>query len=189
MPGDNNSQVNKTEKIVLGGGCFWCVEAVFKQFIGIISVVPGYAGGKKANPTYEEVSRGTSGHAEVIEVVYDPSVISCKTILTIFFASHDPTTLNRQGNDVGEHYRSVIFYTTPEQRLIADGFIYDVNNSGVVGDPIVTTVEPLVAFYKAEAYHHDYYARNRNQGYCQVVISPKLDKIKREFAELIMHDK
>ncbi len=181
--------MNKTKKIVLGGGCFWCVEAVFKQFVGIISVVPGYAGGKKANPTYEEVSRGTSGHVEVIQVIYDPMVISCKTILTIFFASHDPTTVNRQGNDVGTEYRSIIFYTTLEQRLIAEEVIHDLNESSRLGDPIVTTVEPLVAFYKAEEYHHDYYARNKDQGYCQLVINPKLDKIQREFAELIKRDK
>jgi methionine-S-sulfoxide reductase len=173
------------ETIVLGGGCFWCTEAVFQMLKGIISIMPGYAGGTTKNPTYEQVCSGTTGHAESVQVEYDADIISLESILTVFFGSHDPTQLNRQGNDVGTQYRSVIFYTTPEQKLLCDKFIADINNSNEMGNPVVTAVEPLDVFYPAEDYHKDYYKNNPNQGYCQVVINPKLDKVKHKFANLL----
>jgi len=176
---------NSSEIAVFGGGCFWCTEAVFKILKGVHEVLPGYTGGSKENPTYEEVSSGRTGHAEVIHIEYDPSQVSYETLLTIFFASHDPTTLNRQGADVGTQYRSVIFYTTEAQREAARQFIEKVNASSEHGDPVVTEIEPLKKFYEAEEYHRDYYARNKNAGYCQIVINPKLEKIQKEFADLL----
>lgn len=152
---------------------------------GVKSVTPGYAGGKVANPSYEAVCGGGTGHAEVVKVEYDPALISYETLLTVFFVSHDPTTLNRQGADVGTQYRSTVLFTTPEQKMQAEKFIADLNASSEMGQPIVTTVEPLDTFYEAENYHKDYYARNSNQGYCQAVINPKLKKVKEKFAELI----
>jgi peptide-methionine (S)-S-oxide reductase len=173
------------ETAVFGGGCFWCTEAVFKMLAGVESVEPGYAGGRTENPTYEEVSSGRTGHVEVVQVVYDSAQVSYRTLLTIFFASHDPTTENRQGNDVGPQYRSAVFYTTPAQRAEAESFIHELNDSSADGEPIVTSVEPLEKFYQAEDYHRDYYARNTSAGYCQVVINPKLEKVKEKFAELL----
>lgn len=152
---------------------------------GVESVEPGYAGGRTENPTYEEVSSGRTGHVEVVQVVYDSAQVSYRTLLTIFFASHDPTTENRQGNDVGPQYRSAVFYTTPAQRAEAESFIHELNDSSADGEPIVTSVEPLEKFYQAEDYHRDYYARNTSAGYCQVVINPKLEKVKEKFAELL----
>ncbi|HTH92959.1 MAG TPA: peptide-methionine (S)-S-oxide reductase MsrA [Candidatus Paceibacterota bacterium] len=175
----------KEETAVFGGGCFWCTEAVFKMMKGVKSVLPGYAGGTKPNPTYEEVSRGDSGHVEVVQVVYDPTEVKYKDLMTVFFGSHDPTTLNRQGNDVGTQYRSVIFYTTEEQKAEAEQLIADMNASSKFGDPIVTTVEPLDTFYVAEDYHKDYYSNHQNAGYCQIVINPKLEKVQKEFADLL----
>ncbi len=178
--------MNEThETAVFGGGCFWCTEAVFKMLKGVISVGPGYAGGTTENPTYEEVSSGTTGHAEVIKIVFDPVQVTYRTLLTVFFGSHDPTTKNRQGNDVGTQYRSVILYTTPEQKEVAESFIRELNASASEGAPIVTEVAPLTKFYDAEEYHKDYYARNKNAGYCQVVINPKLEKVQKEFAGLL----
>ncbi|MCC7004523.1 peptide-methionine (S)-S-oxide reductase MsrA [Candidatus Nomurabacteria bacterium] len=173
------------EIIVLGGGCFWCTEAVFKLFKGIISVIPGYAGGTTKNPTYEEVSSGMTQHAEVIRIEFDPKEISVEKILTIFFASHDPTTLNRQGADVGTQYRSVILYTTPEQKKISEKFIENLNESSKFGKEIVTEIKPLDKFYDAETYHKDYYERNKNNQYCELVINPKLEKVQKEFANLL----
>ncbi len=173
------------EVAVFGGGCFWCTEAVFKMLKGVSSVLPGYSGGKKENPTYEEVSSGTTGHVEVARVEYDPALVKYRTLLTIFFASHDPTTPNRQGADVGTQYRSVIFYTTPEQKQEAEAFIKVLNVSSTMGAPIVTTVEPLDKFWVAENYHQDYFAKNPGNPYCEVVINPKLEKVKKEFAELL----
>ena len=173
------------ETLVLGGGCFWCTEAVFKMLKGVISIEPGYAGGSIDNPTYEKVSTGQTGHAEVVKIVYDPSAVSEEALLTVFFASHDPTTLNRQGNDVGEQYRSVILYTTEGQKKISEKFIQDLNNSAEVGKLIITEVKPLAIFYPAEDYHKDYYANNKNQAYCQVVINPKLRKVQEKFANLL----
>jgi len=175
----------KTEIAILGGGCFWCTEAVFKMLKGVESVDPGYAGGTTENPTYEEVSGGKSGHAEVIRIEYHPELVSYENLLTVFFGSHDPTTLNRQGADVGTQYRSVIFYNTPEQKEEALKFIEGMNNSSKLGATIVTEVSPLDTFYIAENYHKDYYANNKNAGYCEIVINPKLEKVQKEFGELL----
>lgn len=175
----------QTQVAVFGGGCFWCTEAVFKMLKGVVSVSPGYAGGEKINPTYEEVSAGNTGHAEVIRIEYDPTEISYENLLTVFFGSHDPTTRNRQGNDVGTQYRSVIFYTTEDQQAEALRFIKNINESNSKGDPIVTEVAPLTSFYNAEDYHKDYYAKNTNNSYCELVINPKLEKVQKQFADLL----
>jgi peptide-methionine (S)-S-oxide reductase len=174
---------------VLGGGCFWCTEAVFKMLKGIVSVMPGYAGGTTENPTYEEVCTGTTDHAEVIQIEYNPGEISFRDLLTVFFGTHDPTTLNRQGADSGTQYRSVIFYTTPEQKNEAEQFIKEINDSNSMGKPIMTAVEPLKKFYEAEDYHKDYYANNRGNPYCEVIINPKLEKVQQKFAELLSKPK
>ncbi|TVR53993.1 MAG: peptide-methionine (S)-S-oxide reductase [Spirochaetaceae bacterium] len=158
-----------------GGGCFWCVEAVFQRVDGVVDVVSGYAGGHIDNPTYEQVITGTTGHAEVVQVVFDRSVISYEEILDWFFRAHDPTTLNRQGNDIGPHYRSIVLHHDPEQERIARAFIEYVQRD--FGDPIVTEVVPLDVFFKAEEYHQNYYDRNRNAGYCVWVIRPKLESL------------
>jgi peptide-methionine (S)-S-oxide reductase len=178
----------KKEMAVFGGGCFWCTEAVFKMLRGVVSVLPGYAGGAKEHPTYAEVSDGGSGHAEVIRIEYDPAQISFSNLLTVFFATHDPTTLNRQGNDVGLQYRSVIFYTTEGQRDDATHFIAELNASQPDDGFIVTEVKPLEKFYEAENYHRDYYAQNRENPYCQITINPKLQKVREKFAELLRDD-
>ncbi len=175
----------KTQTIIFGGGCFWCTEAVFKMLKGVISVEPGYAGGTKANPIYEEVSSGTTGHAEVIKIDYDPKTIPLETLLTVFFATHDPTTKNRQGNDIGEQYRSIILYSNEDQKIISQKFIEELNSSSIEGKPILTEVKPLDKFYSAEDYHKNYYENNKNQTYCQVIINPKLKKVQEKFAELI----
>ena len=176
---------NVIDKAVFGGVCFWCTEAVFKMLKGIKSVVPGYAGGKKENPTYEEVSMGNSGYAEVIRIEYEPSLIDYETLLTVFFATHDPTTLDKQGADVGAQYRSIIFYTNKEQKQSAQNFINILNASNEKGAAVVTQVEPLDAFFPAEEYHRDYYARNSQNSYCQVFINPKLKKVQEKFAQLL----
>lgn len=170
---------------VFGGGCFWCTEAVFKMLRGILAVKPGYAGGTAKNPTYEQVSGGTTGHAEVIYLEYEPQKIAYRDLLTVFFGSHDPTTKDRQGNDVGTQYRSVIFYTTPEQKTEAEQFIQEINDSHSMGNPVVTGVVPLDTFYDAEDYHRDYFAKNPSNPYCQVIINPKLQKVQQKFAELL----
>ncbi|HRH27143.1 MAG TPA: peptide-methionine (S)-S-oxide reductase MsrA [Parcubacteria group bacterium] len=175
----------KNETAVFGGGCFWCTEAVFKMLKGVSSVLPGYSGGKSKYPTYAEVSMGDSGHAECTKVEFDPEVISYKDLLTVFFGSHDPTTLNRQGADVGTQYRSVIFYTTEEQKKTAEDFIKEINASSKEGKPVVTEVVPLTAFYEAENYHKDYYERNKEQPYCEIVINPKLEKIVKDYGNLL----
>ncbi len=175
----------KKEIIVLGGGCFWCTEAVFKMMRGVESVLPGYAGGTKENPTYREICEGTTGHAEVVQIEYDPSAVTVKNILTVFFGSHDPTTLNRQGADVGTQYRSVIFYTTDAQKDDAVEMIREINESNVHGAPIKTEVLPLPKFYVAENYHQDYFAQNKEVPYCELVINPKLEKVQKEFAALL----
>jgi len=170
---------------VFGGGCFWCTEAVFKMLKGVISVLPGYTGGIVPNPTYEKVSRGDTGHVESIKVEFNPKEIEYRDLLTVFFASHDPTAVNRQGNDVGTQYRSAIFYSTPEQKAIAENFIQELNASNSEGKPIVTEVVPLDTFYVAENYHHDYYERNKTAPYCELVINPKLEKVQKEFVNLL----
>lgn len=173
------------EKAVFGGGCFWCTEAVFKMLKGVSKVLPGYAGGKKEDATYEKVSSGKTGHAEVIYIEYNPEEVSYKTLLTVFFASHDPTTVNRQGNDIGSQYRSVIFYTSDGQKREAERFLADINASSKSGGPTVTELLPLTEFFEAENYHKDYYANNKSAPYCQVIINPKLDKVQKEFGELL----
>ena len=175
--------MNKT--IVFGGGCFWCTEAVFSMLKGVISVESGYAGGEKINPSYEEVSSESTGHAEVVKIEYDEDQIPFETLLTVFFATHDPTTKNRQGNDVGEQYRSIILYEDEEQKLLCDKFIEALNKSSKNGAPIITEVKILKKFYPAEDYHKNYYENNKNQSYCQVVINPKLKKVQEKFANLL----
>lgn len=172
-----------TDTITLGAGCFWCVEAVFAELRGVHSVTSGYMGGHVKNPSYREVCAGTTGHAEVAQLVYDPSVVSIDEILEVFWQTHDPTTLNRQGADVGTQYRSAIFWHTEQQREIATAYKQKLDASGAFTAPIVTEIAPATVFYKAEDYHQDYYALNGSQGYCQMVIRPKLEKFRNVFAE------
>lgn len=172
-----------SERITLGGGCFWCLEAVFKDLKGVERVESGYAGGQVRNPGYREVCEGTTGHAEVVDVSFDPLVIELTDLLVIFFTLHDPTTLNRQGHDTGTQYRSIILYRDETQRATADRVRKDIEARRLWPDPIVTTIEPLETFYKAEETHQDYYARNSNQPYCQAVIAPKVTKLRKEFYE------
>jgi methionine-S-sulfoxide reductase len=171
------------ETITLGGGCYWCVEAVYEQLDGVKSVVSGFSGGKVANPTYEEVCTGQTGHAEVVQITYDKNVTDINEIFKVFFTVHDPTTLNRQGADVGTQYRSVIFYKNEEQKKAAQSIIADLNKAKVYSNPIVTKVEPFKVFYKAEDYHQNYYANNKNQPYCKMVIQPKLEKFEKVFKD------
>lgn len=170
------------EVATLGGGCFWCLEAVFDDVEGVEKVVSGYSGGEKENPTYEEVCTGETGHAEVVQITFDPEVISYRELLGIFFDIHDPTTLNRQGADVGTQYRSVIFYHSDEQRQVAEEVIGQLEASGRWSSPIVTQVEPFKAFYPAEDYHHRYFERNPLQPYCRMVIAPKVAKFRKAHA-------
>lgn len=171
------------EVTTLGGGCFWCLEAVYDELRGVTDVVSGYAGGHVQNPTYEQVCNKTTGHAEVVQVTFDNEVISFEDILNVFFTIHDPTTLNRQGADVGPQYRSAIFYHSDEQRDIAQRKIEEVNAQGLWPNPIVTEVTAMDTFYAAEGYHQEYYARNPYAGYCQVVIAPKVAKFRKQFLE------
>jgi peptide-methionine (S)-S-oxide reductase len=174
-----------TEIAVFGGGCFWCTEAIFEQLDGVKSVMPGYAGGTLKNPTYRQVCTGKTGHAEVVRIEYDPARLPYRDLMTVFFATHDPTSLNRQGADVGTEYRSVIFYTTDEQKRQAEGLIAELNGSDPRGNPIVTEVSPLNAFYEAEDYHREYFRNNSSAPYCQFVIAPKLAKLHKHFRELL----
>ena len=173
--------MKQLETITLGGGCFWCVEAVFDDLQGVEDVVSGYMGGQSANPSYEEICTGRTGHAEVIQVKFDPAIISFREILEVFFAVHNPTTLNRQGNDAGTQYRSAIFYHAAEQQQIADQVIQSVGGGKVWDDPIVTEVVPAATFYPAEEYHQEFFRRNPNQGYCMAVVSPKVSKFRKNF--------
>lgn len=173
------------ETITLAGGCFWCVEAVFDEMKGVLSVDSGYANGHVANPSYQAVCTGMTGHAEVAQIKFDPSIISVRDILNVFFAVHDPTTLNRQGADVGTQYRSGIYYHTPEQKEIAENLISELNAQRIWSSPIVTEVEALKNFYIAEDYHQEYFARNQNQPYCQVVVAPKVAKFRKHYLELL----
>lgn len=170
------------EIAILGGGCFWCTEAVFKELKGVISETPGYAGGHTEHPTYEDVCDGKTGHIEVTQVEFDPTRISYDDLLTVFFYTHDPTTLNRQGSDVGTQYRSAIFYTNSSQKEKAEAFIKKLNEAG---PRVVTEVAPLNKFYKAEDYHKNYYENNALEPYCQVIINPKIEKLKKRFHELL----
>jgi peptide-methionine (S)-S-oxide reductase len=174
----------RTETATLAGGCFWCTEAVFLRLRGVHKVVPGYSGGQVEDPTYEEVSSGTTGHAEAIQITFDPDVISFEQLLDVFFQTHDPTTPDRQGYDVGSQYRSAIFYAGEEQREAAERVIQQVNASGMYPDKVVTEVSPLQAFYEAEDYHRDFYNRNKSYPYCQVIIDPKIEKLYKKFGEL-----
>ncbi len=173
------------KQIVFGGGCFWCTEAVFQMLKGVSKVEPGYAGGSIENPSYERVSEGNTGHAEVIRVTYDPEIISYEDLLTVFFGSHDPTTPNRQGNDVGEQYRSVIFVADANEKAAAEKMIADVQASLTDGSQVVTQLVPLEKFYLAESYHKDYFKTNTSAPYCQLIIEPKVEKVRKRFAELV----
>lgn len=171
------------EVATLGGGCFWCLEAVYDQLKGVVDVVSGYAGGHVDNPTYRQICNGDTGHAEVTQVTFDPTALSFRDILNVFFTIHDPTTLNRQGADVGTQYRSVIFYHSDQQKATAEAAIAELTSLGVWANPIVTEISPAPKFYPAEDYHQEYFARNPEQGYCQVVIAPKVAKFRKHFLE------
>jgi peptide-methionine (S)-S-oxide reductase len=174
---------NGKEIATLGGGCFWCLEAVYDELKGVEHVESGYSGGPTSNPTYRQVCAGTTGHAEVIQVTFDPSVVSFREILQVFFTIHDPTTLNRQGADVGTQYRSAIFYHSPEQKATSEQVIAELNAAHVWDNPIVTEVTPFEKFYIAEDYHQEYFENNPNQPYCQVVVAPKVAKFRKQFLE------
>ncbi len=178
-----------TETITLGGGCYWCTEAIYENLIGVESVVSGFSGGTTKNPSYAEVCTGTTGHAEVIQITYDKTKTNLDEILKVFFTVHDPTTLNRQGADVGTQYRSVIFYKNNQQKVAAETLISDLNKAKAYNNPIVTQVAPLSAFYVAEDYHQNYYANNKSQGYCQMVIQPKLEKFEKIFKDRLKKKK
>lgn len=173
------------ETATLGGGCFWCLEAVFDELNGVTDVVSGYAGGARPNPTYEQVCGGATGHAEVIQVKFDTDVISYEDILRVFFAIHDPTTLNRQGADVGTQYRSVIFTHSPEQKAAAEQVIKELTAENLWPNPVVTQVQEAPTFYAAEDYHQQYYERNPQQGYCSVVIAPKVSKFRKQYLDML----
>ncbi len=183
--------MSETNKIAttatLGTGCFWCTEAVFQQLKGVISVKSGYSGGKGENPTYKEVCNGNTGHAECLNIEYDASEISFEDLLEVFWKTHDPTTVNRQGNDVGTQYRSVVFYHTPEEKEITENQIAALNKSGAWANPIVTTLEPFVRFYPAEDYHDDYFNNNGSNPYCQMVVRPKVEKFEKVFKDKLKH--
>jgi peptide-methionine (S)-S-oxide reductase len=173
------------ETITLGGGCFWCVEAVFREAAGVSSVVSGYMGGASSNPSYKDVCSGTSGHVEVARISYDPKQIALRDLFEIFFATHDPTTLNRQGNDSGTQYRSVIFYNSPEQKATAEEVIRELTEEKAFADPIVTAVEPASEFYPAEDYHQQYFENHPFQPYCAFVVASKVQKFKKKFADRV----
>lgn len=177
------NQLKANDTIVLGGGCYWCVEAVYERLDGVVEVVSGYSGGKNENPSYEQVCGGKTGHAEVIRIAFDSTKTSILEILKVFFTVHDPTTLNRQGADVGTQYRSVIFYSSLKQKTIAEELISALNKEKVYTSKIVTEVSSLGVFYIAEDYHQDYYERNKEQGYCRMVIQPKIEKFEKVFGE------
>ncbi|WP_204251765.1 peptide-methionine (S)-S-oxide reductase MsrA [Flavobacterium tistrianum] len=183
LNGVSQNKKANLETITLGGGCYWCVEAVYENLDGVKSVVSGFSGGKVANPTYEEVCTGETGHAEVVQITYDKNVTDINEIFKVFFTVHDPTTLNRQGADVGTQYRSVIFYKNDEQKKAAQSIIAELNKAKVYSSPIVTKVEPFKVFYKAEDYHQNYYSNNKNQPYCKMVIQPKIEKFEKVFKD------
>ena len=173
------------ETLTLAGGCFWCTEAVFQRLKGVTSVVPGYAASQVANPSYEQVCTGRTGAAEAIQVTFEPAVISYDTLLEIFWHLHDPTTLNRQGNDVGTQYRSGIYYTNEEQKRVAEASKEALEKSGAYKHPVVTEIVPFTNFYPAESYHRDYYDKNRSQGYCAFVIDPKVQKLLKQYRNVV----
>jgi len=171
------------EVATFGGGCFWCMEAIFSGLSGVEKVESGYAGGTMPNPSYEEVCTGKTGHAEVIQVTYDPAIVSYRDLLRIFFTVHDPTTLNRQGADVGTNYRSIIFYHNDEQRLQASEVMREIIEAGIWDGPLVTQLEPFKGFYRAEQYHQEYFKNNPNQAYCRIVIAPKVQKFRQHYTQ------
>ena len=173
------------EIATLAGGCFWCLEAVYNDLKGVVKVMSGYSGGNRPSPSYELVCTGTTGHAEVVQITYNPVIITYKDLVDVFFTIHDPTTLNRQGADIGSQYRSAIFYHTPEQEVIAKQVIANLEAEGLWSDPIVTEVTEFSAFYPAEAYHQDYFKNNPYQGYCQAVIAPKVAKFRKKYLEML----
>lgn len=175
--------INEFEQITFGAGCFWCVEAIFSKIKGVEKVVSGYSGGTKENPTYQEVCTGNTGHAEVCQITYDPKIISFEELLEIFWKTHDPTTLNRQGADVGTQYRSAIFYHNDEQKNLSEKYNKALLDSGVFDNPVVTEISPLINFYPAENYHQNYFEENGSQPYCSMVISPKVKKFKQVFTD------
>jgi len=183
MEGRSSKTGDNLEVATLAGGCFWCLEAVYEQLQGVVSVVSGYAGGHVPNPTYEQVCGGRTGHAEVVQITYDPGTISYRELLEVFFTIHDPTTLNRQGADVGPQYRSAIFYHDEAQRETAEQVMEEIEKEGIWDDPIVTELAPLDAFYRAEDHHQEYYRRNPYQGYCRVVIAPKVAKFRKRYMD------
>jgi peptide-methionine (S)-S-oxide reductase len=185
----SNSDAHPAREVAtLGGGCFWCLEAVFEQMQGVLKVESGYAGGRTPNPTYQDVCEGDTGHAEVVQVTFDPAVTSYRDILDVFFAIHDPTTPNRQGNDVGTQYRSAIFYHSPEQKRAADEKVAQLTAERVFDAPIVTEIAPLDRFYNGEGYHQGYFRANPAQPYCQYVVSPKVAKFRKQFARRLKAD-
>jgi peptide-methionine (S)-S-oxide reductase len=182
---NGNMESNSTEKATLGAGCFWCVEAVYQQLKGVKSVTSGYAGGHVKNPSYKEVTNGNTGHAEVVQIQFDPKIISYSEILDVFWKTHDPTTLNRQGPDIGPQYRSVIFYHNEKQKQMALESKEKMDQSGYYRDPIVTKIEPYQNFYVAEDYHQDFYKNNPNQPYCKFNIDPKMEKLQQQFGKYL----
>ncbi len=189
-PGDNDKQgyqkgipSNDREIVTLGGGCFWCMEAIFEELNGVEHVESGYSGGQLANPTYEEVCSGTTGHAEAVQITFDPKVISLKEILEVFFTMHDPTTSDRQGADIGTQYRSVIFFRSREQRVVAEQVMQEIQKAKIWHAPLVTEIAPFKGFYKAEDYHQNYFALNSTQSYCSFVIAPKIKKLRERFRD------
>ncbi len=182
-PGPSIKPSASTEVATLGGGCFWCLEAVYEQLRGVEHIESGYSGGAAPHPSYEQVSTGRTGYAEVVRITFDPEVVSYRELLEVFFTMHDPTTLNRQGADVGTQYRSVIFYHSESQRLTAEQVIAEIEDAGIWRNPIVTEVRPLETYYRAEDYHQEYYRRNPGQAYCQVVIAPKVAKLRKQYLD------
>ena len=178
-----DNSMDSFQKATFGAGCFWCVEAVFQELKGVSAVKPGYAGGHVKNPSYKEVCNGTTGHAEVAQITFDPQVITYAELLEVFWKTHDPTTLNRQGNDRGTQYRSAIFYHNEEQKKLAEHYKKELDASGAWEDPIVTEIEPLDVFYEAEDYHNNYFLNNPEQGYCKVIIQPKVEKFRKVFKD------
>jgi peptide-methionine (S)-S-oxide reductase len=184
-PGSQANPEMKTDTITFGAGCFWCVEAVFQQVKGVIKVTSGYSGGQVKNPAYREVCEGTTGHAEVCQLVFDPSVVSVETLLSVFWQTHDPTTLNRQGNDVGTQYRSVIFYHNENQKMLALKYKEELNKSKAFDRPVVTEIQPFSVFYPAEDYHQNYFNQNGEQPYCSYIIAPKVEKFRKVFKQYL----
>ena len=171
------------QKIVFAGGCFWCTEAVFQRIKGVEKVVPGFSGGQIKNPAYREVITGRTGHAEAVEVTFNSDIVTLQTLLEVFFSTHDPTTLNKQGNDVGTQYRSAIYFTTEEQKSVIEAFLKLLNDKNIFKNPIVTEIKPFTAFYEAEVDHHEYYNLNKEQPYCQYIINPKINTLHTHFSD------